>query len=449
MLTAGTAYAFSLYGPQLSTLFHLSQSETAFVASCGNAGVFIGGPISGTLVDRFPNFAYLFFLVGGLSIFTGYQLVSHTVSGLLPRPHYLVLALYFFIIGLGRNWPASYRSIAVGTSVGFFGLSAFFFATVGSQFFIVNQVLQVEQFLSFLGGFCLIISLLSALLLKPIQTKIEIIVDNVSTESTPFLHATEHESEYVEEREEGETSSITSRGYISTPVDDLEYSICDERIELDDISCFPSINAFLLAYNMFAIIGVGLMYLNNVGAILISLLPTDMDSSHPSVQVMQKSHVQLLSLLSFASRVLIGILSDVCASSIGLPRTFWPITGALLMVIGCGMMLYIKNADLLYVVSVIIGSAYGTIWSAVPILVGEYFGLKNFAKNWGWMTVMPAFGGYLFATIFGAVYEESGVSVCKGQNCYMKSFIIATVLSLLALFGNIFLYFKRYRETRV
>ncbi|KAI8894692.1 major facilitator superfamily domain-containing protein [Globomyces pollinis-pini] len=500
MLTAGTAYAFSLYGPQLSTLFQLSQSETAFIASfvlivvdryrCGNAGFYFSGPISGTLVDRFPNFTYLIFLVGGLGLFSGYQLVSLTVSGVLPRPHYLVLALYFFIVGLGssanyhcslatdyRNWPAPYRSIAVGISVGFFGLSAFFFATIGSIFFVHNDILYVEQFLSFLGIFCLVISLLSAVLLRPIPPDTEIV-------QPPVLQV-EQELEHAAAIVETDTNSITSNGYVAIlkPLEpQLEIAMdsvslqntenesennesengkeqgenCPEHpppsatnnLE-DDVPCFPSIKSFLLAYNMFAIIGVGLMYINNVGIILIALLPADMDSRHPNVQSMQKSHVQLLSILSFVSRVVVGILSDECASYIGLPRTFWPITGALFMIIGCGMMLYIKNSDVLYVVTGIVGWAYGTIWSSIPILVGEYFGKTNFARNWGWMCVVPAIGGYVFAAIFGSVYEQSGVKLCKGQNCYMASFIAATIVSFVALIGNAYLYYKRYRETRV
>jgi MFS family permease len=75
MLTAGTrildltsAYAFSLYGPQLASKLSLSQSEIAFVASCANMGIYIGGPIAGFLIDRNPEKVGFFCCSGRFSL---------------------------------------------------------------------------------------------------------------------------------------------------------------------------------------------------------------------------------------------------------------------------------------------------------------------------------------------------------------------------------------------
>lgn len=38
-------------------------------------------------------------------------------------------------------------------------------------------------------------------------------------------------------------------------------------ILLEEISCFASKDAYLLAFNMFTLVGSGLMYTNNIGAI--------------------------------------------------------------------------------------------------------------------------------------------------------------------------------------
>ncbi len=40
------------------------------------------------------------------------------------------------------------------------------------------------------------------------------------------------------------------------------------------------------------------------------------------------------------------------------------------------------NMNDLYIVTMLIAISYGIIWTVVPILVGEYFGLISFAKNW-------------------------------------------------------------------
>jgi MFS family permease len=144
MLAAGSgilyltlAYAFSLYGPQLAAKLSLSQSEIAFVASCANMGIYIGGPIAGFLVDRNPGKVWLFLLFGALLIGSGYSLAALTYSNKIPNFGFLITALYYLMVGFGsasvyyylcqcyhcalatnyRNWPIQYQSAAVGMSV--------------------------------------------------------------------------------------------------------------------------------------------------------------------------------------------------------------------------------------------------------------------------------------------------------------------------------------------
>jgi hypothetical protein len=47
MLSAGTAYMFSLYGPQMQQELQIPLSKLALIASCANIGLFVGGPIFG------------------------------------------------------------------------------------------------------------------------------------------------------------------------------------------------------------------------------------------------------------------------------------------------------------------------------------------------------------------------------------------------------------------
>jgi hypothetical protein len=47
MLSAGTIYLFSLYGPQLAEMLEFSASQTAFIATCGNYGIYLSGPFWG------------------------------------------------------------------------------------------------------------------------------------------------------------------------------------------------------------------------------------------------------------------------------------------------------------------------------------------------------------------------------------------------------------------
>lgn len=286
MLSAGTVYLFSLYGPQLQHILKYQQSQTSFIASCGTTGLFLGGPIFGSLADSYPTYSYLFFLFGGVVIATGYLLVGFFIEQILPRPHYLILALVYLAIGLGnascyhcslatnyRNWPDKYRSVSVGLTVSFFGLSAFVFTHIGNAFFLQKHlVINVPDFLKFLGILCLVLNLIAMFTLRPSL--------NTATaeEQTPFLREThtpsnytfhEHEiPEYAEEEEIFYNAHSIDREQDTfyTPVSDLHIpeSI---GITLEEISCFRSLNAYLLGYNMFAVVGVGIMYINNVGAI--------------------------------------------------------------------------------------------------------------------------------------------------------------------------------------
>jgi MFS family permease len=173
-----------------------------------------------------------------------------------------------------------------------------------------------------------------------------------------------------------------------------------------------------------------------------------MDARDPTAQQIQKSHVVLLSLLSFASRILTGLFADF-GTSYRIPKTFWAIFGAMVMALSFFVGFRLENINQLFIVTMLCGIAYGTVWTVVPILVGEYFGLVSFAKNWyillirGWMTMIPAFGGYVYSSIFAGLYELESKVLCKGSKCYEGSFYFCCITSCVCIVGNLFLFVRR------
>ena len=295
---------FSLYGPQLSQELNYSSLETAFMAASANAGVYLGGPIIGYFVDRYPLKTKYFLISGGFLIFVGY----YTIGLLLQhryRLDYLLMSLIFFLIGFGscssyscslatnyRNWPTLYKSTSIGLSVSFFGLSAFVFGWVGA-FLYSNEKgqLDVDRLLKFLGISCLLLNIIASFTLKPqhfdehsrhssmsdFLEAAPLLRDEPSYNAlqTPVEIIYEHEiTEYAEEREEIQQHSQHHLG-IETEVLSAIGSIAQydtppeliNRIELETITCFRSIDSYLLGLNMVVIVGVGLMFINNVGAI--------------------------------------------------------------------------------------------------------------------------------------------------------------------------------------
>ncbi|KAJ3068257.1 hypothetical protein HK102_007216, partial [Quaeritorhiza haematococci] len=86
---------------------------------------------------------------------------------------------------------------------------------------------------------------------------------------------------------DGERERTSSSSNIVEDVTAVD--VLDED-EDPDMSCFSHLDAYLLATTMFALCGVGLMHINNVGSIIISLYPEGITSSHPDVQKNQKLH---------------------------------------------------------------------------------------------------------------------------------------------------------------
>ena len=121
----------------------------------------------------------------------------------------------------------------------------------------------------------------------------------------------------------------------------------------------------------------------------------------------------------------------------------WGILASLITFAGFGIGQYIQTVDELMVLTVLIGISYGAVWTIIPILTGEFFGYVNFAKNWGLMTVLPAFGGQAFGIIYGLDSGSDGNDVCRGTQCFQTSFLTAAIASLIVLIVNVILLIRR------
>jgi MFS family permease len=89
---------------------------------------------------------------------------------------------------------------------------------------------------------------------------------------------------------------------------------------------------------MFSICGIGLMQTNNIGFVIVSLFPKDVNASDPAVQSAQNLHVSIISTCNFAGRLLCGFLSDFfyrkrrfCCTA---PRILWPLFASIFMLAG-------------------------------------------------------------------------------------------------------------------
>jgi hypothetical protein len=59
------------------------------------------------------------------------------------------------------------------------------------------------------------------------------------------------------------------------------------------------------------------------------------------------------------------------------------------------------------------------------------------------MTMIPAFGGYVYSSLFATVYEAQGKVLCKGNGCFEETFIFAFVTCCICAGVNVILFVRK------
>jgi hypothetical protein len=108
-----------------------------------------------------------------------------------------------------------------------------------------------------------------------------------------------------------------------------------------------------------------------------------------------------------------------------------------------------------------LGLAYGGMFSVVPTLTCEWFGVKSFSVNFGIMTLAAAAGANLIATLLGGglltknktaghlLHVGDSTSYCLGRgHCFRTIFLVTAGLCFAAVALSVVL-FQRRRAKRV
>jgi MFS family permease len=202
--------------------------------------------------------------------------------------------------------------------------------------------------------------------------------------------------------------------------------------------------------------GIGLMTINNIGNDAAALWQHYDDSaSEEFISKRQAMHVSILSVCSFAGRLLSGVGSDFLAKVLHASR-LWCITIAALMFLTAQIFaLNIENPVYLGSVSAFTGLAYGFLFGCFPSLVAEAFGVHGLSTNWGFMTLSPVLSGNIFNLFYGKVFDnhsiikDDGEREClEGLACYRSAYMVTVVSCLLGLIVSLWSiwYTHRVRE---
>lgn len=526
LLQAGTVYLWSTYATDVAHQLQYSQTELAFIAGSGAWGLYLTGPVLGKFLQRHGVAAT--FKYSCIGLFCAYVMMALTVSKMFPLPKWFgFTSLYFFIVGAGssgvhmsavtvnlRNFSASKRGFALGTSVACSGLSAFVYS-MASRLFYSTTVIQAlnsdttadhsmldvqhndahktlhEQgdtksmtvvaldtvkfllFLAFMTGACNYwvsrfvvdvnytpnsppnspkatrISVLSPAETLKANTKAlgsdEVLRQTGTSSAAAAAKATDLSApagQLVKDKPRFRSHSSTSvfAAFSGSELDDPETSPTKMKMHQSLPEVFFHLEAWLLFVVLMLTCGSGLMVISNVGSIIAITTPAAL---HDYVPKWQSIHVSILSLFNSAFRLASGVFADIIVArthadghqqtSYRLLKTrdaresyFRTVIGKLflrpsrahLLLLGCVAMMVGQSmfVPLLkpdgqvgresMMGAAIVGAAYGTALCVAPTIVTDWYGVSNYAVNWGWISWGPALGGQTFNILFGGASDS-------------------------------------------
>ncbi|KAG5988021.1 hypothetical protein E4U52_006984 [Claviceps spartinae] len=189
--------------------------------------------------------------------------------------------------------------------------------------------------------------------------------------------------------------------------------------------------SFWLLFTIMAILsGVGLMTINNIGNDVNVLWKHHDQSVTEDVLVhYQQMHVSVLSLCSFGGRLLSGVGSDFLATYLHASRLWCLLVASFIFLVSQACALVVNDPHFLGFVSGLSGLGYGFLFGVFPSLVAEAFGIRGLSQNWGSMTLAPVISSNIFNSFYGAVldshsvFDRNGERSCHdGQECYRDAY---------------------------
>ncbi|GAA5925718.1 hypothetical protein JCM10213_008867 [Rhodosporidiobolus nylandii] len=528
-LSSGTNYSFSSYAPQLAERLHLSSLAINIVGAAGNAGVYLSGPLVGIVVDRKgPRVVLLAaavcLLVGyaGLySLFRGGEEGPYAAFGLGGLAFCQVLtgvggsgALAAAVKATSLSFSKARRGAAMATVLSCFGLSAFFYSTVSHA--IVSDD-PTSEFLLTLALGCGLSIFLGALFVHPpplhgqdptasssargqylaISTADDELASAPSRTHSPYRPAPSasefslhsdiqpalHGRRSMDEHPVPDGPSSRRRQRSASPLlakereaEHVPHGAGDLNLtgwQLMRQKDFWGLWCFLGLCS-----GVGLMFINNIGLVALTLSSSDGDPDPRSIARSQAHLVSLLSVFNCLGRLFVGFASDTFLHHVPqrmrFARVWWLVVTSLLFVLSqylAGSATHVAGLAGLALPTALVGFAYGTLFGSVPVVGLERFGVLNYGTNNGFLTLSPSVFANLSNLLFGAVYDahvprspsaldgpsSANVSsfakragdaapahLCQlGAECFHSAFQATTVMSVLAVMLAVMLARRR------
>jgi MFS family permease len=468
------------------------------IGMMGSLGVSLLGAVAGFVTDHFgPTIPIL---VGSLCLLCGYFTIYVSFVNQIKLFPLLSMGSCFAGFGSTLAYSASIKTAAVnfpnnrGTAVAFplagFGLSAFFFSSLNYLFFEGNT----PGFLALLAGVTFLVCFLNSPFvvapppayksgsdnIQSIPERSEIflpkpcygtIIEHQQGSDDNYLLAGEPADENLSQttidlpnpqlasdkscsgvQDPGREKISKKQPFVSVTnnVCNTDFTSAETEIVLKqeehNVSTFGMLatSEFWVQTAVLGLLaGTGQMYIYCCGYIVRALAFGNSNIDPESIGSIQSFQVGLISICSFAGRLISGILSDFFTKSMKIQRLWMVFISSLFgLAAHLSMVYFISDPFHLWITSSLVGLSYGMNFGVFPTIVCDTFGIRHFSKNWGIVAMSPVLPVYIFNNLFGSIYDknsslESGEgaafsSVCfKGPFCYSQVFQITSWISLL------------------
>ncbi|ROW09636.1 hypothetical protein VMCG_02411 [Cytospora schulzeri] len=516
-LACGSNYVYSAWAPQFADRLKYSTTESNLVGLAGNLGMYAFGLPIGVFVDaKGPRPAVL---AGSIMLALGYfplHMAFDSGSGSVP-----LMCLFSFLSGMGGctafaaavktsalNWP-HHRGTATAFPLAAFGLSAFFFSLIGGFLFPGDT----SDFLMLLACGTSGMTFLGFWFLRVVpHGNYQSVATNEEEEgkarrgsaapetgrssrpqasrTNSALHKDQADQEsgvapvtsgrtgdvgssadttaassslVVPETEDSdETSSFISKtssvaGEVYVQNVDMDRS---HRVDIRGWQIVRSLEFWQLFTIMGILAGIGLMTINNIGHSVQALWQYYDDTvSNDTLLKRQQLHVSILSVCSFAGRLLSGVGSDFLVKVLHASRVWCLVIAGFIFFIAQVCALDIVNPHLLGLVSGLSGLAYGFLFGVFPSIVAESFGIHGLSQNWGLMTMSPVVSGNVFNLFYGIVFDHHSVigpdgerSCIDGLQCYRSAYLVTVGACVVGFVLTLFVirhqWVQRQREAK-
>ncbi|KAH6713738.1 major facilitator superfamily domain-containing protein [Leptodontidium sp. MPI-SDFR-AT-0119] len=493
-LCAGSITAYSLYGHLFQERLRYTQLQVNIVVIAAEIALYLPVSLFGYICDRVGpaplSFASaILFAVGYLLAAFTYRSGAKDVYGYTAERGWplAVMVTAFVIIGCAttlmylsavttcaKNFgKGKHKGLALASPIAAFGLSGMWQSQVGSRILYEKRLdgsrgdVDVFKFFVFLAGTLLVVGMAGTFFLKIVDEE-ELIDEAVEElersgllEDSAFFRGAERGYGSFESGSDEELAESRRAEEVKAHADE-EARKKTWLLNEETRRFLKDHTMWWLAAGFFFVSGPGEAFITNLGTIIGTLYPPYPEPNR--LPTTAATHVSIVAVTSTAARIIFGTLTDLLAppstthhyasasnSLASLPprsssrfyisRVTFLLLSAIFLSLGQVLLasgLIQNHGERFWLVSSLIGSGYGSLFSLTPLMISVIWGVENFGTNWGIVAMVPAAGATFWGVVYSQVYQmaakakssslHGGVGgeeediLCYGKECYAPTF---------------------------